>query len=49
MLAKTAALERGETTFDEEVRTQPIGLFLGDDWLVTLTVEDGRVPAVANV
>lgn len=49
VVAKTAVLERGETTFEEEIRTQPIGLFLGDDWLVTLTVEDDRVPAVADV
>lgn len=37
VLARTAALRRGETTFDEEIRTIPIGLFLGDDWLVTVT------------
>ena len=49
VLVKTAALERGDTTFEEEIRTQPIGLFLGDDWLVTLTVEDDRVPAVSAV
>jgi magnesium transporter len=49
VLVKTVALERGETTFDEEVRTQPIGLFLGDDWLVTLTVEDERVPVVSDI
>ena len=49
VLVKTVALERGETTFDEEIRTQPIGLFLGDGWLVTLTVEDDRVPPVADV
>ena len=49
VLVKTAALERGETTFEEEIRTQPIGVFLGDDWLVTLTVEDDRVPAVSAV
>jgi magnesium transporter len=49
VLVKTAALERGETTFEEEIRTQPIGLFLGDDWIVSLTVEDDRVPAVSDV
>jgi len=49
VLVKTAALERGDTTFEEEIRTQPIGVFLGDDWIVTLTVEDGRVPAVSDV
>ncbi len=49
VLAKTAALERGETTFEEEIRTQPIGIFLGDDWIVTLTLEDDRVPVVSDV
>jgi magnesium transporter len=49
VLVKTAALERGETTFEEEIRTQPIGVFLGEDWIVTLTVEDDRVPAVSAV
>ncbi|WP_336021797.1 magnesium/cobalt transporter CorA [Halobellus salinisoli] len=48
-LVKTVALERGETTFDEEVRTQPIGLFLGEDWLVTMTDEEERVPVVSDV
>ncbi|MGQ4554468.1 magnesium/cobalt transporter CorA [Halobellus sp. GM3] len=49
VLVKTVALKRGETTFDEEVQTQPIGLFLGDGWLVTVTVEDERVPVVSDV
>jgi magnesium transporter len=49
VLIKTVALERGETTFDEEVRTQPIGLFLGDGWLVTVTAEDDRVAVVSDV
>ncbi|MFD1597748.1 magnesium/cobalt transporter CorA [Halobellus rarus] len=49
VLVKTVALERGETTFDEEVRTQPIGLFLGDGWLVTVTAEDDRVPVVSDI
>ncbi|MBB6646489.1 magnesium/cobalt transporter CorA [Halobellus ruber] len=49
VLVKTAALERGETTLEEEIRTQPTGLFLGDDWIVTLTVEDDHVPAVSDV
>jgi len=49
VLVKTVALERGETTFDEEVRTQSIGLFLGEGWLVTVTAEDDRVPVVSDV
>ncbi|WP_049986743.1 magnesium/cobalt transporter CorA [Halobellus rufus] len=49
VLVKTVALERGETTFEEEIRTQPIGLFLGEDWLVTMTDEDDHVPVVSDV
>ncbi|MFC7045837.1 magnesium/cobalt transporter CorA [Halobacteriaceae archaeon GCM10025711] len=40
VLIKTAHLRRGDTTFDEELAEQPVGLFLGDGWLVTLTHED---------
>jgi magnesium transporter len=47
VLLKTATLRRGDTTFDEEVRTEPVGLFLGPDWLVTMTT--GEVPAVERV
>ncbi|MFB6183644.1 MAG: magnesium/cobalt transporter CorA [Haloarculaceae archaeon] len=36
VLLKTATLARGETTFEEEIRTTPVGIFVGDDWLVTL-------------
>jgi magnesium transporter len=35
VLLKTATLRRGETTFEEEIRDDPVGLFVGDDWLVT--------------
>jgi len=49
VLVKTVALERGETTFDEEIRTQPTGLFLGSDWLVTVTAEADRVDVVSDV
>ena len=49
VLVKTVALERGDTSFEEEIRTQPVGVFLGEDWIVTLTVEDDRVPAVTDV
>jgi len=49
VLVKTAALERGEATIDEEIRTQPIGLFLGEDWLVTVTAEDRQVSVVSDV
>jgi magnesium transporter len=37
VLAKTAKLRRGETTFDEELLTAQVGLFFGRDWLVTLS------------
>jgi magnesium transporter len=36
-LLKTAELARGETTFGEEVRTTPIGVFIGPDWVVSMT------------
>ncbi|MFC6825346.1 magnesium/cobalt transporter CorA [Halopelagius fulvigenes] len=49
VLVKTAMLRRGETTFDEEVRTRPVGLFLGPEWLVTITDEEGPVSAVSQV
>lgn len=39
VLVKTASLRRGQTSFDEEVRTQPIGLFVGSDWLVSMSSE----------
>lgn len=47
VLLKTAALRRGETTFDEEIRQQTIGFFVGDDWLVTLSNES--IPATERV
>jgi magnesium transporter len=34
---RTATLRSGDQIFDEEVRTRPIGLCFGEDWLVTLT------------
>jgi magnesium transporter len=47
VLVKTATLRRGETTFGEEVRTRPVGVFVGRDWLVTLSTH--RVAAVDDV
>ena len=35
-LVKTAELARGETTFDEEIREEAIGVFVGEDWLLTV-------------
>jgi magnesium transporter len=40
VLAKTARLRRGETTIEEEVRDDPVGLFVGEDWVVTASPAD---------
>ncbi len=47
LLVKTARLTRGETTFEEEVTDVPVGLFVGDDWLVTVSIE--RIDGVDRV
>jgi magnesium transporter len=47
VLVKTATLQRGETTFEEEIRSTQVGLFLGRDWLVTLSAD--RIGAVERV
>ncbi|WP_313693454.1 magnesium/cobalt transporter CorA [Halorarum halobium] len=39
LLVKAARFRVGETTFLEEIRTQQVGIFIGDDWLVTMTAE----------
>jgi magnesium transporter len=44
LLLRTATLARGDTSFEEEIRSTHVGLFLGRDWLVTLST--GRVEAV---
>ncbi|MFB6353518.1 MAG: magnesium/cobalt transporter CorA [Halobacteriales archaeon] len=36
-LVKTAELARGETTFEEEIRTEAVGVFIGEDWVLTLS------------
>lgn len=46
-LVKVATLTRGDTAFDEEVRDEPVGVFVGDDWLVTLST--AAVPVVDRV
>ncbi len=43
VLLKTAKLARGETTFDEELLVEPVGICVGDDWLVTISY--GSTPA----
>ncbi|WP_277554551.1 magnesium/cobalt transporter CorA [Halobaculum limi] len=47
LLLKAARFRVGETTFLEEIRTQPVGVFVGDDWLVTVT--NGGANAVEPV
>ncbi|WP_248896481.1 magnesium/cobalt transporter CorA [Haloplanus halobius] len=39
-LLKTASLRGGETTFEEEIRDLPVGLFFGHDWVVTIAIEE---------
>lgn len=47
VLIKSATLRRGDTTFEEELDDTAVGLFIGGDWLVTMTPE--RAPAVQRV
>jgi len=48
-LLKTAELTTGDQTFREEVRDEAVGVFVGDDWLVTLaTTPDDPVDRVWN-
>lgn len=37
VLFKTARLAAGDTVFRDEIETDPVGMFVGDDWLVTLS------------
>ncbi|MFB6179040.1 MAG: magnesium/cobalt transporter CorA [Halorientalis sp.] len=46
-LLKTAELRTGEQSFDEEIRDEPIGVFVGTDWVVTLaTTPDDPVDRI---
>ncbi|GAA0251345.1 hypothetical protein GCM10009000_079710 [Halobacterium noricense] len=47
VLIKTAALVPEDTTFQEELDVKPVGLFIGDDWLVSLSEHD--IDAVGRV
>jgi magnesium transporter len=40
VLVKTAELTPGETRFDEEVIEGPVGVFVGDDWIVSMAPGD---------
>lgn len=46
LLLRTATLAREDISFDKEIRSDHVGLFLGRDWLVTLS--EDRVPAVTE-
>ena len=46
-LFKDAELRRGDQTFEEEVDAEAVGIFIGPDWLVTLST--ASVPAVDTV
>jgi magnesium transporter len=48
VLLKEARLRRGETTFEEEIEDIPVGLFFGNDWLVTLTLTSEEPDAVTD-
>ncbi|QCC50186.1 magnesium/cobalt transporter CorA [Halapricum salinum] len=36
-LLKTARLTRGDTTFEEEIVDDPVGVFFGSDWVVSMS------------
>jgi magnesium transporter len=46
-LVKDADLSRGEGPFDEEIDDRAVGIYLGEDWLVTLATHP--IPAVDRV
>ena len=46
-LVKDAELRRGEQTFEEEIDDEAVGIFIGADWVVTLS--PATVPAVDEV
>jgi magnesium transporter len=47
VLVKEAELARGDQPFEEEIRDEPVGVFVGDDWVCTLSTE--AVAAVDRV
>lgn len=47
VLVSAARLRREESTFEEELVDAAVGLFIGEDWLITITTgEPNPVPAV---
>ncbi|MFC6836022.1 magnesium/cobalt transporter CorA [Halomarina ordinaria] len=47
LLVKEAELTRGDRPFDEEVRDEPLGVFIGPDWVCTLSLSP--IEAVGRV
>jgi magnesium transporter len=47
VLVKSARLARGDATFEEEIVDKSVGVFVGDDWIVTLSA--ASLPAVQSV
>jgi len=47
VLLKAATLTKGDRPFDEEVRDDPVGVFVGPDWVVTLST--ASLPPVDRV
>lgn len=47
VLLKNIRLTSGETTFQKEVTTSPVGIFMGRDWVVTLAL--GEVKSIHHV
>jgi len=47
LLMRDGDLRRGDQPFEEEIDDQPVGLYVGDDWLVTLSPTS--IPAVETV
>ena len=42
VLIKTARLTPGETTFEKEIASSPVGIFIGGDWVVTLSLDPAK-------
>jgi len=47
IVVKTATLRRGETTFEEEIRDEAVGVFFGENWVVTFAM--GQTEAIERV
>ena len=47
VVLKDAELRRGEQAFSDEIDAEALGIFVGDDWLLTMAT--GAVPAVDRI